>query len=198
MRTREHLDAVIKAYDVRGVVGEDIDENFVRDTGAAFAAILREEGENTVAVGHDMRPSSPSLARAFAEGVRYGEKKEKAEPEKLDREHEREGEERDAEGSAKRIERRIMNRFAAMDECAKTLGKVRANAYDSAESVYLAALRQEGVNTKGVSPQAARAAYRAFMAGKSRARKGSFAQDSASRQKSNLLVTKLSQIKKGY
>ncbi|MDK8496796.1 phosphomannomutase/phosphoglucomutase [Corynebacterium marquesiae] len=69
MRTREHLDAVIKAYDVRGVVGEDIDENFVRDTGAAFAAILREEGENTVAVGHDMRPSSPSLARAFAEGV---------------------------------------------------------------------------------------------------------------------------------
>ena len=69
MRTREQLDAVIKAYDVRGVVGEDIDENFVRDTGAAFAAILREEGENIVAVGHDMRPSSPSLARAFAEGV---------------------------------------------------------------------------------------------------------------------------------
>jgi len=69
MRTREQLDAVIKAYDVRGVVGEDIDEHFVRDTGAAFAAILREEGENPVAVGHDMRPSSPSLARAFAEGV---------------------------------------------------------------------------------------------------------------------------------
>lgn len=69
MRTREHLDAVIKAYDVRGVVGEDIDEDFVRDTGAAFAAILREEGENTVAVGHDMRPSSPALAQAFAKGV---------------------------------------------------------------------------------------------------------------------------------
>ncbi|MDK4232925.1 phosphomannomutase/phosphoglucomutase [Corynebacterium accolens] len=69
MRTREHLDAVIKAYDVRGVVGEDIDEDFVRDTGAAFAAILREEGENTVAVGYDMRPSSPALAQAFAEGV---------------------------------------------------------------------------------------------------------------------------------
>ena len=59
----------IKAYDVRGVVGEDIDEDFVRDTGAAFAAILCEEGENTVAVGHDMRPSSPALAQAFAEGV---------------------------------------------------------------------------------------------------------------------------------
>ena len=150
------------------------------------------------ACGYDSEPEE--FQRAFAEGVRYGEKKEKTEPEKLDREHEREGEERDADqdSAMKRVERRIMNRFAAMDECAKTLGKVRANAYDSAESVYLAALRQEGVNTKGVSPQAARAAYRAFMAGKSRARKGSFAQDSASRQKSSLLVTKLSQIKKGY
>ncbi len=69
MRTREQLDAVIKAYDVRGVVGEDIDENFVRDTGAAYAAILRGEGETKVAVGHDMRPSSPALSDAFAQGV---------------------------------------------------------------------------------------------------------------------------------
>ncbi|MEX3517807.1 phosphomannomutase/phosphoglucomutase [Corynebacterium camporealensis] len=69
MRTREHLDAVIKAYDVRGVVGEDIDDQLVRDTGAAFGSILREEGETQVAIGHDMRPSSPELSDAFAEGV---------------------------------------------------------------------------------------------------------------------------------
>ena len=69
MRNREALDAVIKAYDVRGVVGEDIDEAFVTEVGAAFATILREEGEKTVAIGHDMRPSSPQLADAFAEGV---------------------------------------------------------------------------------------------------------------------------------
>ncbi|APT93773.1 phosphomannomutase [Corynebacterium phocae] len=69
MRTREQLNAVIKAYDVRGVVGEDIDTAFVRDTGAAFAAILRGEGETSVAIGYDMRPSSPELAAAFAEGV---------------------------------------------------------------------------------------------------------------------------------
>lgn len=37
--------------------------------GAAFATILREEGEKTVAIGHDMRPSSPQLADAFAQGV---------------------------------------------------------------------------------------------------------------------------------
>ncbi|MFH0412139.1 phosphomannomutase/phosphoglucomutase [Corynebacterium sp. L4756] len=69
MRNREALDAVIKAYDVRGVVGEDIDEAFVAEVGAAFATILREEGEKTVAIGHDMRPSSPQLADAFAQGV---------------------------------------------------------------------------------------------------------------------------------
>ncbi|KQB87540.1 phosphomannomutase/phosphoglucomutase [Corynebacterium lowii] len=69
MRTRESVSAVIKAYDVRGVVGRDIDAEFVRDAGAAFARLLREEGETTLAVGHDMRPSSPELSRAFAEGA---------------------------------------------------------------------------------------------------------------------------------
>ena len=69
MRTREQLDAVIKAYDVRGVVGRDIDADFVRDCGAGLAYLLRQEGESTVAVGYDMRPSSPELAEAFAQGV---------------------------------------------------------------------------------------------------------------------------------
>lgn len=69
MRTRDAVTSVIKAYDVRGVVGEDIDEDFVRDVGASYARILREEGETTLAVGRDMRPSSPELSRAFAEGA---------------------------------------------------------------------------------------------------------------------------------
>jgi phosphomannomutase len=60
---------VIKAYDVRGLVGEEIDEGFVADVGAAFAAMVRDEGARQVAIGHDMRASSPSLATAFAEGV---------------------------------------------------------------------------------------------------------------------------------
>ena len=65
----EQLAQVIKAYDIRGVVGETIDADLVRDIGAAFAHILRGEGETRVAVGYDMRPSSPELAEAFAEGV---------------------------------------------------------------------------------------------------------------------------------
>ena len=60
---------VIKAYDVRGLVGDEIDEGFVADVGAAFAAMVRDEGSRQVAIGQDMRASSPSLAAAFAEGV---------------------------------------------------------------------------------------------------------------------------------
>ncbi|WP_167105221.1 phosphomannomutase/phosphoglucomutase [Mycobacterium sp. DL592] len=62
---------VIKAYDVRGLVGEEIDEAFVADVGAAFARLLRDEGSQVsrVAVGYDMRESSPTLAAAFADGV---------------------------------------------------------------------------------------------------------------------------------
>ncbi|HEY5152240.1 MAG TPA: phosphomannomutase/phosphoglucomutase [Mycobacterium sp.] len=62
---------VIKAYDVRGLVGEEIDDAFVADVGAAFARLLRSEGAHVgrVAIGYDMRESSPTLAAAFAEGV---------------------------------------------------------------------------------------------------------------------------------
>ncbi|HEY2193789.1 MAG TPA: phosphomannomutase/phosphoglucomutase [Actinomycetospora sp.] len=63
----------IKAYDIRGLVGEQLDAAFVRDVGAAFAQLLiGEQGgvpENGVVVGYDMRESSPELADAFAEGV---------------------------------------------------------------------------------------------------------------------------------
>ncbi|MGD9618328.1 MAG: phosphomannomutase/phosphoglucomutase [Mycolicibacterium sp.] len=58
---------VIKAYDVRGLVGAEIDEQFVCEVGAAFARLVRDSGR--VVIGHDMRESSPPLAKAFAEGV---------------------------------------------------------------------------------------------------------------------------------
>jgi phosphomannomutase len=62
---------VIKAYDVRGLVGEELDEQFVADVGGAFARLVRAEGPGVtqVVIGYDMRASSPSLAAAFAEGV---------------------------------------------------------------------------------------------------------------------------------
>lgn len=69
MRTRESVTKVIKAYDVRGLVGVDIDADFIREVGSAFGHLMRNEGATKVAVGHDMRPSSPELTQAFADGV---------------------------------------------------------------------------------------------------------------------------------
>jgi len=66
------VNRVIKAYDVRGLVGDEIDEAFVSDVGGAFARLVRDEGSpgaTQVVIGYDMRSSSPSLADAFAEGV---------------------------------------------------------------------------------------------------------------------------------
>ncbi len=58
--------AVFKAYDVRGIVPDQVDTELARATGSAFVRVV---GATTVVVGHDMRPSSPDMAGAFAEGA---------------------------------------------------------------------------------------------------------------------------------
>jgi phosphomannomutase len=63
------LTQIVKAYDIRGVVGEQLHAETVREFGAALARLVGAEGARTVAVGYDMRDSSPGLAAAFAEGV---------------------------------------------------------------------------------------------------------------------------------
>ncbi len=59
--------AAFKAYDVRGVYPDDLDEEGAARIGRAFPALT---GARRVAVGHDVRLSSPSMAAAFCEGVR--------------------------------------------------------------------------------------------------------------------------------
>jgi phosphomannomutase len=67
------LSAIVKAYDIRGLVGEQLDSDVVRDIGAAFAELVGTKdgstGSAAAVVGHDMRESSPGLAAAFAQGV---------------------------------------------------------------------------------------------------------------------------------
>jgi phosphomannomutase len=65
------LDQVFKAYDVRGTVPDQIDDELAEAVGNAFAQVVLDgaEGRGRVVVGHDMRPSSPGLAAAFADGV---------------------------------------------------------------------------------------------------------------------------------
>ena len=146
-------------------------------------------------------------SKAFAEGVEYGEEKEKEEPEKLDREHESEGEERYLEGKdeaevgcdeddltadAEEVLKscgldaddpvvktafqkgfaegtkygEVEAKFDAIQETARSLGKVRVSAFDTAADVYQAALKAEGVNIKGLAKSECRSAYRALMAGR--------------------------------
>ena len=60
------LSAIIKAYDIRGLVPEQLDEDTARDAGAAFVRVV---GADRIVTAYDMRPSSPSLAQAFAAGA---------------------------------------------------------------------------------------------------------------------------------
>ena len=65
------LSAIVKAYDIRGVVGEQLDEGTARALGGATARLVAADAPapRAVVVGRDMRDSSPGLAAAFAEGV---------------------------------------------------------------------------------------------------------------------------------
>ncbi|MCI3272670.1 phosphomannomutase/phosphoglucomutase [Streptomyces cylindrosporus] len=60
------LSQIVKAYDVRGVVPDQWDEPLAELFGAAF---VRVTGADAIVTGHDMRPSSPALSRAFARGA---------------------------------------------------------------------------------------------------------------------------------
>ncbi|MBQ9067875.1 MAG: hypothetical protein IJ131_02280, partial [Eggerthellaceae bacterium] len=111
---------------------------------------------------------SPEFQKAFAEGVKYGEGKEKEEPKHLDRLHESEGMKRFEEKKAMDeeevkaamdaamkkagadAEARTMKKFralsAAADAVRPVLGNIDALAFDSADDIYGAALRKMGVN----------------------------------------------------
>ncbi len=62
----DSLDIIFKAYDVRGLYPEELDESVAKKIGNAFA---RFTAASTVIVGRDMRPSSVPLSQAFIEGA---------------------------------------------------------------------------------------------------------------------------------
>ena len=68
--SRQLLDKIIKAYDIRGLVDEEITPDFTFALGIAFAKFVEREREPaTIVIGEDMRPSSPELATAFSDGI---------------------------------------------------------------------------------------------------------------------------------
>ncbi|WP_062344698.1 phosphomannomutase/phosphoglucomutase [Herbidospora yilanensis] len=60
------LAKIFKAYDVRGVVPDEFDEEIAEAVGAAFAEVM---GADRIVIAHDMRQSSGPLAAAFARGA---------------------------------------------------------------------------------------------------------------------------------
>ena len=71
----QSLDAIFKAYDVRGTVPDQLDPELAHAIGVGFAAFAREEadgrGESVtrVLMAADMRPSGVELSAVFADGV---------------------------------------------------------------------------------------------------------------------------------
>ena len=61
--------SIFKAYDIRGIVGRNVDEAFAEHLGRAFGSQARAAGEKAVAVGRDGRLSGPGLAAALVRGL---------------------------------------------------------------------------------------------------------------------------------
>mgnify|MGYP005624720759 FL=1 len=62
------LSSIVKSYDVRGLVDSELTPEVVKALGAAFVDVIVGSG-NQLALGYDMRDSSPVLAAAFIEGA---------------------------------------------------------------------------------------------------------------------------------
>ena len=70
MADLDSLPAIFKAYDIRGVVPDQLDEPLAERIGAAFARFVADtDGATRVLVARDMRPSGVEMAAAFAGGV---------------------------------------------------------------------------------------------------------------------------------
>lgn len=152
--------------------------------------------------GLDEEPED--VQKAFAEGVKYGEKLEKTEPKKLDSEHESEGEKKAlgeddddlTDKIAAIVEAKVAERFKAAEEATPVLGKVNAMGFDSAGSIYRAACKKMGVAVKGMSDNECRAVYRAMSAVK--ARNTTMAKDSATADVKDPIRDKLNAIKTSF
>lgn len=61
--------SILRAYDIRGIVGETLSAADARAIGRAFGTMVRHGGGRTVAVGRDGRLSSPDMEAALVEGL---------------------------------------------------------------------------------------------------------------------------------
>ena len=103
----------------------------------------------------------PAVQKAFAEGMKYASQGNTAEAPKADAEAA-------ADRAIKEATDKVEAKYAAIEECRRSLGKVRPMAYDCAGSVYRDAVKAEGINPKGMSDDVARSVYRTVITMKSK------------------------------
>lgn len=60
---------IFREYDIRGIIGQDLDPNVAMTIGRAVATKVKSSGRNEVAVGRDCRLSSPELAEGLIQGL---------------------------------------------------------------------------------------------------------------------------------
>jgi len=63
------ISKLFRAYDIRGIVGQTLNEDIIYKIGRALASEAREQGEKTLFVARDARLSSESLFKALTKGL---------------------------------------------------------------------------------------------------------------------------------
>lgn len=121
--------------------------------------------------GLEEKMKDPAFREGFEMGTRYGEKREKADPEKIDRDHEREGEERyldkmsadtiaNVKAAARNeVMRHVRGLTSAAKECRAYIGDADPLAFDSAADIYGTALKTAGIDISKFSKSSYRAMF---------------------------------------
>lgn len=137
--------------------GEAADEEEACDEGEEQPA--EDEGEEIAEAlkAAGLNAEDPAQQKALGEALKALLAKRSADHQEV------------AQDTARRVVKMLEAKQTAAEETVRSLGKIRTAAFDSAGAIYLAALKAEGVPTKGMSKSAARSAYCAFMAGKKKA-----------------------------
>lgn len=177
--------------EIGGILKGKLDEELWRTVikkaeELAYNDSERSADDKKLAKDEDKKDLKGKEKEAFAEGVEYGEKKEKAEPKKLDSEHESEGEKKaeekkemakdegltmDVDAIKAQVREEVMADFKAREEARKAVrgfvGDVNVMAFDSAEDIYKFACGKSGMDLNEIV--SFKDAFKGLSAGKSKA-----------------------------
>lgn len=175
--------------EIGGILKGKLDEELWRTViekaeKLAYSDSERSADDKKPAKDEDKDDLKGKEAKEFAEGVEYGEKKEKAEPKKLDSEHESEGMKKAEKEMAKdsalamdidaikaQVREEVMADFKAREEARKAVrgfvGDVNVMAFDSAEDIYKFACGKSGMDLDEIVSY--KDAFKGLSAGKSKA-----------------------------